>query len=436
MAKVFVSFLGTNNYLACNYVNSQGQRVDNIKFVQEATIKLYCNDYDRFIFLLTDLARKNNWHDRSEIDLADTLHDDIDREGLKSRLLKIINQDKIIDQPIPEGYTEDQIWEIFSTIYRHIEKEDELVIDITHAFRSLPMLAIVLINYLKTLKNVTVAGLYYGVFEALGSYAFAKEIPIEKRDVSILNLIAFSQLQDWSVAAHNLTKYGNSDKIVELTKSQINPILKVTSGKDIVASNLRKFAENLSPVFDSIRSSRGKSISYNKSYGVLNELFPIIKKDLIAPLSPIIDLIEDRISDMEVADSVFNSFRAVNWCIEYGWIQQGYTILVETIITAVLRDINLDDIDHLNRTIAAQVFKIENYSLGQENWARESKENPDIVNTIRSSKILKKLLTEYESLTDYRNDINHCGYRQNARDQKKLSNSLKEFHCKIITKLL
>lgn len=436
MAKVFISFLGTNNYLHCNYINSDGQRVEDVKFVQEATIRMNCLDFDKFVFLLTDLAYKENWVDK-DIHIKDDIEEStmVDK-GLNSRLLDYIEPAKIVIQPITEGYTEEQIWDIFNIIYRHINTNDEIVIDVTHAFRSLPMLAIVLIDYLKSLKNVSVSGLFYGAFEALGSYSRAKEIPVENRDVSILNLTAFSQLQDWSKAAHNLVKYGNSEKIVELTQSQIRPILIATAGKDIAASNLRKFADNLSPIFDSIRTARGKNITFNKSYGELKELLPLIKMDLIAPLSPIISLIEDRLSAMESTDTVLNSFRAVSWCIEYGWIQQGFTILVETIITAVLRDINLDDINHLNRTIAAQVFKIEYYCLDQDIWAKESKENPDVVNTIRSSRILKKLLAEYESLTDFRNDINHCGYRQNARDQKKLSSSLKEFHCKIISKLL
>lgn len=436
MAKVYISFLGTNNYLACNYLNNEGQRVTNVKYVQEATIKMNCLEYDKYIFLLTDQARKNNWTDKTEIVTNDSNVSEIDHEGLKSRLLKFLNREKIIEQHIPEGFTEEQIWEIFVIIYKHIAPKDEIVIDVTHAFRSLPMLAIVLINYLKSLKSVTISGLYYGAFEALGTYAVAKEIPLENRDVNILNLIAFSQLQDWSVAAHSLVKYGNSDKIVELTQTQINPILKATSGKDTAASNLRKFANNLSPIFDSIRASRGKNISYNKSYGILNELLPLIKKDFIAPLSPIIDLIEERIANMESNDSVLNSFRAVNWCIEFGWIQQGYTILVESIITAVLRDVHLDDLDILNRTLASQAFIILYNKYTEDRWARESKENPEKTKKIHSSVLLNKLLSEYNILSDFRNDINHCGYRENSRDHIKLTNSLKEIYCKILAKIL
>ncbi len=45
--KVFISFLGINNYVPCNYFveTDPTQKVNNIKYVQEAIIKLFCADF-------------------------------------------------------------------------------------------------------------------------------------------------------------------------------------------------------------------------------------------------------------------------------------------------------------------------------------------------------------------------------------------------------
>ena len=61
---------------------------------------------------------------------------------------------------------------------------------ITHAFRYLPMLVLVLANYAKFLKNVTVKSLTYGNYEAR-----------EGTNAPIVNLLPIAALQDWTTAA-------------------------------------------------------------------------------------------------------------------------------------------------------------------------------------------------------------------------------------------
>lgn len=50
---------------------------------------------------------------------------------------------------IPEGRNEQEMWEIFQKVYGQMHEGDELYIDLTHAFRYLPMLVLVLSNYAK-----------------------------------------------------------------------------------------------------------------------------------------------------------------------------------------------------------------------------------------------------------------------------------------------
>ena len=68
--KVFLSFLGASNYHTCDYCFN-GECIEDVKFVQEAIIKIFCKDFenrDEYIFFLTDKAEKQNWVNRIEVE--------------------------------------------------------------------------------------------------------------------------------------------------------------------------------------------------------------------------------------------------------------------------------------------------------------------------------------------------------------------------------
>ncbi|MDD3962408.1 MAG: TIGR02221 family CRISPR-associated protein, partial [Bacteroidales bacterium] len=172
--KILISFLGTNNYVPANYyLGDQSHKVDNVRFIQEALLELICSDWsenDVVKVFLTDEAEKKNWVDNGHLDRDSKV---IEYEGLKSRLdaFAAHHKSKIRFEPIynvPTGITETDVWDVFDTIYEQLEENDEVYFDITHSFRSIPMLCMVLLNYAKYLKNITVKGIYYGAFEVLG----------------------------------------------------------------------------------------------------------------------------------------------------------------------------------------------------------------------------------------------------------------------------
>ena len=79
---------------------------------------------------------------------------------------------------IPGGSSVEEFWEIFETVNEHIPEEAEIVFDVTHSFRSLPLIMSVLLNYLEVVKGTKLVGCYYGAFEVLGRAAdVEKEYP-------------------------------------------------------------------------------------------------------------------------------------------------------------------------------------------------------------------------------------------------------------------
>ena len=58
-----------------------------------------------------------------------------------------------------------EIWDNFETIYRELQEHDEIYFDITHSFRYLPMLLMILLSYSEFLKKTKVMSVTYGNYE-------------------------------------------------------------------------------------------------------------------------------------------------------------------------------------------------------------------------------------------------------------------------------
>ncbi|WP_462270688.1 TIGR02221 family CRISPR-associated protein [Desulfobacter sp.] len=258
MGKIFISFLGTNNYKYCNYYfnDDESDVVKEVRFVQEALLKRLCSAWgenDRALIFLTPEAEARNWQEKEEKEeRVYGLDHHLSQLGLSLSIEPV--------RDIPMGYNEAEIWKLFDLIIGKVNEGDEIYLDITHGFRSLPMLGLVLVNYLKVTKNISVGGIYYGAFEKLCSVGKIDNIPMEKRNAPVLNLTSFHILQDWVMGADNFINYGISGKIEQAISEEIKPALKKTKGQDPKAAALRQFNSQLKKVPAGFQTVRGKEI--------------------------------------------------------------------------------------------------------------------------------------------------------------------------------
>ena len=90
--KVFISFLGTNNYVQCRY-DINGVVSVPVRFVQEALIEHWCKEWteqDRILIFCTSKettgengSKEMNWLDNGQ----GRISDDSEKIGLQHRLL-------------------------------------------------------------------------------------------------------------------------------------------------------------------------------------------------------------------------------------------------------------------------------------------------------------------------------------------------------------
>jgi len=431
MANTYISFLGTNDYIPCTYVGNNSE-VKNIRFVQEATIKINCDNWDendRIMIFTTDEAYQKNWLDNGHIDYK--TGEPLERDGLFTCLKKINLKANYQNVNIPSGNNEQEIWEIFRIVYDRINECDSIIFDITHAFRSIPMLAIIILNYAKVMKDVSLNSIYYGAFEVLGSIHKAKEIEPEKRKVPIIDLTAFDQLLEWSSAVDQFVNAGNAGPVGKLAEMSARKILSQTKGKELWPNEIRSLGKNIQSFTLSLATCRFKDIK-NNIEKLKDNIVNCTNLELMHPFRPVFERIKKHIDTFNGTDEISDGFKAAKWCFEHNLIQQSITILLETMISYSLNQLGKDYNNFTNRKIVNQSIKILTFNLPEYKWAKEAIENKELTDELisfyKKNEILKK---NHDRLTTMRNDINHCGMRDspiNAQEfEKKINIIFNEF---------
>lgn len=425
--KVFLSFLGNSIYKPTLYKaeNQNEETIKSTRFIQEALIQHYCSDFSKGdkIFIFTTKEALHNWKD--EIHFDSRSNENVVYDSLKQRLNKLELACTYENIEIPNGKSTEEIWDIFQIVYDLIEKGDELLFDITHGFRSLPMLNMVLINYAKLLRNITVSGIYYGNWEA----RYTKNT---KTYSPIWNLTDFEELQEWTNSANIFLNTGNAIKLSKLIQDKENFAIK----------------EGLTSFSKHILVNRGVDIlKGDKIIALRDALKKVEDADLITkdkPLVPILNKIRHKFDGYKDNHPI-NGFIAVKWAINNGLIQQAATLLEESITTFILFEIGqsvaVQDKD--KRTAASAALTIgdqvqfrytdpesldKSHPRYKDLKSRKEevlKWEKEFVPKIRKLPFKKELSTSVAKIKNsIRDDINHAGFRENPRHYDGFVNSV------------
>ncbi len=423
MNKVYLSFLGATDYIPCTYFRENIGEVKNARFVQQGIISLFCKDWtqhDRICIFTTNAAETKNWDDNGHVRKYAS-----ECKGLKSCIERFNLDVDVKNIIIPEGKNENEIWEVFQIIYDSINLNDEVIFDITHAFRSIPMLAIVVLNYAKVLKKINLKGIFYGAFEALGNPAEVGNIALESRRVPILDFTTFDQLMDWTTGIDRYIETGNSGMVSSLAMSGVQPILNATKGKDESAATVRELSRQLNIFASTIATCRGQKIP-GAAYDLKNTIERSGKLDLLPPFVPIFERLKQQLQVFS-GELVSDGIQAAKWCYKHNMIQQAYTILQETLISHFAAIIGEDPLDLDLRTIASQAVTIYAKRMPENEWMEMAASNKEITHRFlgffSSKPVLVKLM---RNLTSYRNDLNHAGYNLNPMTADKFEKKLSE----------
>ncbi|MFP7756014.1 TIGR02221 family CRISPR-associated protein [Thermodesulfobacteriota bacterium B35] len=397
--KVFITFLGTGKYTTCNYTLEGKGKVDEVEFIQEAMARMVCKDFgpdDRFCVFLTNAAREKHWP-KLEKRLADC--------GLRAKIKPV---------SIPDGGSEEELWHIFSTVVDQFEQGDRVIFDITHGFRSLPMLGMVLLPYARLLKGIEVDGIYYGAFEVLGPAFKVKEMPMAERNAPVFDLTSFADLLDWTAAVQEFVRHGNPAGIADLLKGEAGPRLGASRGNDPEARTWRDLGNCLAEIAGQITTSRGAEIVKGNYFGHLGERVAECSGiEVPPPFRPLLDRIAEKAAPFG-RDQAANCLAAVRWCLEHGLVQQGLTMLQEGVITILVERFGLDWGREEDRELVSGAVFVLNKGTPRKEWKQVLQKRPELVERIHADTLVRNLAPVLDRLGQARNDINHGGFLQEA----------------------
>lgn len=414
--KVFLSVLGTSFYRPCYYVKG-AFKSSKVSFVQQAALELFNQEQtwvagDKIIIALTDKAKSSNW------DRSITIRKDFDKiekpyVGLEQILIDMGLESYLAPISIPSGENNEEIWTIFTRIYEELQEGDELYFDITHSFRYLPMVLLVLCNYAKFLKKIKIRNIVYGNYEARQQ---------DTNEAPLLDLLPLTILQDWTFAAADFIHNGQADELYQLSNDDMKRIRKEYAEKRGAVSSLNQVVKQFYGLTLDLQLCQGKSLLQGKNLNNSKLLMDESASELIAPLTPILEKIKESVSAFSENNDYYNLIAGATWCLEKRLYQQSITLLKEGIITYYChllgKDVNVYDIN-LRDLVSGYLSCKARKSV----W-KSSPPQAVYTQILESFEFPADFLVRYSELTDVRNYINHAAMRKSVYKSDSLKDAI------------
>ena len=403
--KVFISVLGASGYRECTYKGKNTETVT--RYIQEATLREIRADawgkQDAVYILLTKTARGKNW---------------APEDGLESVINSLHLKCSVTGVDIADGVNEDEIWSIFNTVYDLLQDGDELYFDFTHGFRYLPMLVLVLGNYSKFLRKVTVAHMSYGNFE------YTQTHPGEP--APIIDLLPLSVLQNWTFAAGQFLDSGNADRLSELGKNQCAEIKRKLKRKDLATDALNSYISTVKEISDKLALCRGIDLINATDIANMRSYQKDVVETTIPAFGPVITKITESFSQFSDTRNASNAYAAAKWCLDKNLYQQAITFLREGVVSVVCDRNDLDIANEAERDLVDDVFWAKDPKNNEGDNFAVLKSQEEKYNKIIADPVFQDagFVTMFNYLKDLRNDLNHSGMREGPASVKRMKKQI------------
>lgn len=413
LRRIFISFLGTNNYVQCRY-DINGVASAPVRFVQEALIEHICKDWteeDRILIFCTSKEKSGengskeiNWFDNGQARITE----ETEKIGLQHRLhdlqTRIELKAKIEEHDIEAGFSEEEIWDIFDTVYAKLQPDDQIYFDVTHAFRSIPLFSIVLFNYSKFMKDTRLISIMYGAFEKLGPAYKVKEQPVDERVAPVIDLTNIARLQEYNQIASGLKDFGKA----KLLKDAIAANQESASDQTI-----RNLAESISELDEYITTIDLKELKSGKFIRKFRSYYKNVKKKkkLVKPISNILDELYKETADFVEENSYRNIEAAINWTIKHDMLMQAYPLAEEYVILRVADKFNDIKPSKLTpkqfRMFVSSILGMSIEDFLTRNWKDVLADYPDVADEIADDALVWELRPKYSPIRSARNSLAH-----------------------------
>lgn len=385
-----ISFLGFNNYQDTTYLNPMGFGNYKTPFFQEALVEFY--KPETLYVLLTKTVET----------VAPTGATETNWEALRKRLEAKVDLQPVYN--VPEAHSTADIWQLFEMLTNCLQEGDRVIFDITHSFRSLPVLALIAISYLRVVRNVKIEGLIYGAFEATNK---------ETNETPTFDLLPMVSLLEWTTATDQFIKTGNGQALATLLHSS-NPS----------TENLAKSIDGIAQGLQLLRPMdvmREAAMLPNH----IAEAAPVISQS-VPPFVSLLERVEKDYGKFCLANpkdyttnakaSLIRQLEMVKWYAAKGQTVQALSLAREWLPSLLCYRFQLDPLDKANRDEMELLLSGGKIKDKEGNTIRESLYLEQWSNTPKKQKKqLNNLWGGDFNLANLRNDVLHSGFRKNPK---------------------
>ena len=297
---------------------------------------------------------------------------------------------------IPFGKSTNELWQIFNTLVDEVNQNDRVVFDITHSFRSQPLISFLSIAYLKFVKDVKIQALYYGAYEAKN----------ESNESPVFDLTGFCSLLDWIIGVNSFVKHGSAQEISFLL-GEAQRLAKEEQGP--ARRELRKFGKIIEDISRALFTNRPfevtsetRKLNYYTGRSEQRELLERDTREWAAPFGVLIDHIINKLSPFagpaETSDpeNLKSHFEMVRWYVEHNYAPQALSMMRELVISEIMYRNNL----------YGQVFD------------RNARESAAYKLLFTGADTIPARL--WSKLRGLRNDVIHTGWNEESRSSRKV----------------
>lgn len=286
-----------------------------------------------------------------------------------------------------------------------IEDHDVVYLDITHGFRSLPIMATAIVDYTKEIYNIDLMDIFYGAFEAKDG----------NNQAPVFRLKQFYELQRWTTATDKFLTGGQLD-IIDLIDVELRKLKKKYKGEDPLLGVLEQLGKNFDLFMRSIKTNRSQgTIKYAL---VLQDCFKKMEtlessNDYkgLRPFLRVLGKIKGMVFDFKEDALIWNTHCIVKLCYSFGMYQQVFTLLGENGTNCLLALCQVKSSDYYDREIRDRVRK--------DYFVTIKEKNPTELTMYLDKKYFHQRYVNFIQ-NDYRNDVNHGGFDRRAYDAKSI----------------
>lgn len=401
-----ISFLGKTRYTPTTYVYDAQEY--ETRFFPAALVHFL--DPEKLLVFVTPTVRD---------------HENMVKLGEELDILGV-NWEAVV---IPESHNESDLWRIFDRLTESVADGESVIFDITHSFRSLPMLVFLAVAYLKAAKDVSVEKILYGAWEARDE---------ENNRSPVFDLTPFTALLDWLTATSRFVETGDGYSLSKLLKEGMPSGVKM--GTDLEARTLGHSLKSAAQAIDStslaLRITRPLETMQSANHMVieLDEAMPAILQRA-KPFGILAEqmkqaygqfALDNPTGDEALKDGLMRQLAMIDWYLKRRQVVQAVTLAREWIVSLLAFNFNASMFDYEGTRRQVE------YALN--NAVERRKDDPHIKRESRFDKRIEKLpqidslCGVWSRMTSLRNDIAHAGMRSNARTAARLVQNAKDLY--------